>query len=482
MNRVSFALGLFFGLLLFFGEVQAAVPLCNKAASTFLKFHRTAFEGGRPTLHKEAELVIFKDWQAIGDARLSLSQDRGVKEINVSTFYLGNDDLAFEAMAGLLVAARSGKKVRFIVDPGVGISNPAMLKFLANQPNFEIKFFNPKPKREDGFLGRIKFLWKMLEFNYRFHEKMWIVKGDNGVEAMFGSSNFKGHKKGAFTTEDKHLSEEDLATRQEMDFYINGGPADDMNSYYMKLWDSDLLVDVRQIDEIAQVGEEEMAKEGANLDKFASRIIQGNYSQEWKEQRMTTRNIRFYHDPLRLVKSIFGGAFRGFYETFFKSEEIFSITTPYLVLTPEMKEMIEHLARKKVRVRVFTNSIESNDVAEPQMAYERSDKEWLLNQGVELFEYNGPLKLHKKTAASGNGLVGLGTINLDPRAQNLNREIFLSFEDKALAEQILADHEELLTNSTRILSKRDCSKMEWTGTYRSWKKRVLIPITLRCLL
>ena len=71
---------------------------------------------------------------------------------------------------------------------------------------------------------------------------------------------------------------------------------------------------------------------------------------------------------------------------------------------------------------------------------------------------------------------------------SMKRDMFAEFDKRdykagaRLAEKILEDHEELLSNSTRILSKRDCSKMEWTGSYRSWKKRVLIPITLRCLL
>lgn len=98
------------------------------------------------------------------------------------------------------------------------------------------------------------------------------------------------------------------------------------------------------------------------------------------------------------------------------------IVTPYLIVTPEQEELFKELRARKVKVRVFTNGVNSNDVPVAHVGYLNTRK-LALKYGVQIWEYNGPDTLHAKMVLIDRNKMFIGSFNWDFRSQNLNREV-----------------------------------------------------------
>lgn len=98
------------------------------------------------------------------------------------------------------------------------------------------------------------------------------------------------------------------------------------------------------------------------------------------------------------------------------------IVTPYLVVTPEQEELFKELRARKIKVRIFTNGSNSNDVPAAHVGY-LNTRELALKYGVQIWEYNGPDTLHAKMVLIDRNKMFIGSFNWDFRSQNLNREV-----------------------------------------------------------
>ena len=102
-----------------------------------------------------------------------------------------------------------------------------------------------------------------------------------------------------------------------------------------------------------------------------------------------------------------------------------------------------------------------SDVLVSQLAA-RSLYRRLLRAGVEIYEYQ-PQILHTKLFMSDNA-VYVGSANFDVRSFNLNYELMLRFEDKAVAADAREIFERLLKNSRRI------ERAEWKKSQTLWQR------------
>ena len=98
------------------------------------------------------------------------------------------------------------------------------------------------------------------------------------------------------------------------------------------------------------------------------------------------------------------------------------IITPYLVITPEQEALFAELRGRGIKVRIFTNGKNSNDVPVAHVGYLNTRK-LALKLGVQIWEYNGPDTLHAKMVLIDREKMFVGSFNWDFRSQNLNREV-----------------------------------------------------------
>jgi cardiolipin synthase C len=111
------------------------------------------------------------------------------------------------------------------------------------------------------------------------------------------------------------------------------------------------------------------------------------------------------------------------------------LQTPYFVISHRMHEVLTEKARKGVRVRVLTNSLESSD-SEIVHAGFANQRRGLLRAGVEIFEYQGRDVLHAKAMIVDSHICMVGSYNFDMLSERRNSEVALVVDDREYARQL----------------------------------------------
>lgn len=129
------------------------------------------------------------------------------------------------------------------------------------------------------------------------------------------------------------------------------------------------------------------------------------------------------------------------------------ITTPYLILEPEMMAALKIAAYSGVQIQLmvpgkhdyFTVGYATKSYYEP-----------LLKMGVEIYEYEDKF-IHAKTLMIDDLLASIGTVNLDPRSLNLNFEATAIFENATVNDAVKTFNDDL--------------KLSHRVTVEEWRKR-----------
>jgi cardiolipin synthase C len=347
------------------------------------------------------------------------------RELLASAFVFGNDALTMTALAMLRDAARRGVDVRVIFDALWNKVPPPLLAHLRAE-GVEIRQYHPFRWRHPSWLFR------------RLHDKLVIADGEvlvaggrNVQSTYFGF----GHQIEARNYVD-------------IDLLVHGDAAAVARHYFLLLWESE---GVRPL--VPQASAAEIETASRELDRHQawldSRIEAARDDDDRHAAPLTeVGEVRFIHDPVDGGKAQrkVGAELR---EIVASARESLIIESPYLVPTRQMREAFRSAIARGVRIRILTNSLASTDSLLPQGAY-TSEKALLVRSGIELWEYNGPESLHSKSAIIDERLVIVGSYNLDPRSENLNREIALVFRDDAVAAELRSRMDAHLANAQRI--------------------------------
>ena len=130
------------------------------------------------------------------------------------------------------------------------------------------------------------------------------------------------------------------------------------------------------------------------------------------------------------------------------------IENAYFVPNRALLNALMRAAKRGVKVRVITNSAETNDVPNMQ-PLSRYSYFGLIGNGAEIYEWQGdhPGKgcLHVKAAVFDGQVVVIGSCNLDPRSLGINSEDVVLLDSEALAQKLTRWIETVdLKNSQRI--------------------------------
>ena len=117
---------------------------------------------------------------------------------------------------------------------------------------------------------------------------------------------------------------------------------------------------------------------------------------------------------------------------FASAKKSIKLTTPYLILEPELMAAIKIAAFSGVRIQLmvpgkhdfFTVGFATKSYYEP-----------LLKMGVEIYEYKDKF-IHAKTLMIDDVLASVGTVNIDPRSLNLNFEATAIFENSTVKDVV----------------------------------------------
>ncbi len=147
------------------------------------------------------------------------------------------------------------------------------------------------------------------------------------------------------------------------------------------------------------------------------------------------------------------------------------ITTPYLILDPELEEALLNAAKRSVDVRIITPGIPDKKYV---FAVTRSEYYNLLKAGIKIYEYT-PGFIHAKNVVADDMIATVGSINFD------NRSFYHNYENGVLVynSPVIADIKKDFLDTQKLSKQIEIEYNEKTPIRVKIKTaicRVLIPL------
>lgn len=359
-------------------------------------------------------------------------------------YYIWHDDvtgnLLFEA---LWQAAERGVRVRLLLDDNDTAGLDRKIAALAAHPNIAVRLFNPLAVRSMRWTN---YLFDFSRLNHRMHNKSYTV--DNRVTVVGGRN-----------IGDEYFDAGSGVAFADLDVMAVGPIVQEVSNTFDLYWNCAEAYPAIGIVGAASSKDAASLKDGftqthANpraqryLDTLRqsgliTALIQGELPLEWSDVRLVydepSKVREADRDALllpRLLQAI--GAPR----------TQMDLVSPYFVPMEEGTKSFAQLLQRGVKLRVLTNSLESNDVAAVHAGYAKRRKS-LLEAGVELYELRrasipaqhvstggSSAALHAKTFQIDGRCVFVGSFNFDPRSAKLNTEMGFVIDSAVLAGRI----------------------------------------------
>jgi cardiolipin synthase C len=375
------------------------------------------------------------------------------EEVLVSYFIVGHDPFALTALSLLRDAARRGVAVKLLVDDQWNGMPEAVQAHLL-QEGIEIRTYHPFHFENLHWITR------------RMHDKLLVTDGET---LLTGGRNIESPYFG--------LGPKQLGRRNylDCDVQVHGEAAAEARAYFLALWNSREVRPARPRRPAAAVAEAARALDGHNawLDAEIRKVRASGESA--LGEPIPVEGVRFLHDPVGL-KGQAPGVGHELLALMDAARESVIVESPYLVPSRAFRRGLVRARERGVRVRILTNSLATTDNLFPQAGYV-GHKGWLVENGVELWEYKGPECLHTKAAVIDGRRVIVGSFNLDPRSEKLNTEVALVLESPQVAQALLGTMDANLERAWRIdprgIPEGEDERYPGVAKRKVWKLRML---------
>jgi putative cardiolipin synthase len=396
------------------------------------------------------------------------------RTLDLQYFIFRGDDTGRLLTDAVLHAADRGVRVRVLIDDGETVSGDEQITKLEAHPSVEIRIFNPFAYRGHSKLMRgTEYLFNASRLDYRMHNKLFVV--DNAV-ALIGGRNIG----------DEYFQIDPDAQFADDDVFAAGPVAQQLSATFDEYWSNALSIPTAALSREASShtalaehrealhAETRQAKaDGIDYEKRVATgepfkgMLSGRLPLTWAHAQVICdspdkRKVEKGEMVGRLMHRPVADAARAV-----KSELL--MVTPYLIPGNEGMQLLQDLRRRKVRVRILTNSLESSTVLLAQSGYMKYRLP-LLEDGVELYEIRsllgntkgsgqtaaisrfGNYSLHAKLFVFDRQRLFIGSMNFDLRSMHLNTEVGLIIDSPELARQIAARFEAMVqpANSYRL--------------------------------
>lgn len=467
---------------------QSVAPLPQKTPVTV---HSAAPKPGGLLAEAEAALLSRTGAEKSGFQLLDVNEsglrwrlalaDSAAHTLDLQYYTWWGDESGNILSKKIVDAADRGVKVRLIVDdlstlmmsetePGI---RDRAFSLLDAHPNIEVRVFNAWQQRT--LAGRtLEALARMERLNHRMHNKLFIA---DTRATIIGGRNIGNDYFGLA----RELNFRDL------DVLGIGPVARQAAGVFDQFWASEWVTPLVRISDpvkLAELRREQLAMKRELVAADALRRFSIDPKDREQElqvlvARMHAGSSRVHTDSpdLNVKAHHMPQAFRALMGT--ARKEVL-ITNAYLIPDDQAVASLKALTGRQVRVRILTNSLATHDVPAVNSHY----KQWrgpLIDAGVELFEARHDAAVRRQvvdtppTAADHMGLhvkamvidrerVFIGSMNLDPRSENINSEMGVIIDSPGLAGELAAIMDRDMTGDNAWRVARDASgSLTWTA-------------------
>ena len=409
--------------------------------------------------------------------RLALA-DHAVNSIDAQYFIWQNDESGNLLFDRLLRAADRGVRVRLLVDDFWLAANDATIALISGHPNFEIRLFNPGFTRH-AVASTLEFLANFRELNRRMHNKLFIV--DNRM-AIVGGRNIGNPYFGL----SKKYNFRDL------DVMTTGPVVQEISHAFDEYWNAELtypghlLSDKYAASELDALRDRLAAYLEQHQETLASYSLvprDWSFAMDRLTTDMKTGEGHFLQDDpvetgagqLKLADML------NILATPSHKEVI--VVSPYFIPARGILENMKRLGREEVQVKVLTASMASNNHTVAHSHY-RKYRRRILDTGAELYEFrqdpsasissqvNIPpvtaefVSLHVKALVGDRQRCFIGSLNLDPRALEINAENGLYIESPELAQELAQTFDDMMKpdNAWEVHMDSESRALHWTSS------------------
>jgi putative cardiolipin synthase len=398
-------------------------------------------------------------------------------------YYIWKNDLSGKLLFGELAeAADRGVRVRLLLDDNPTSGLDETLAALEAHPNIEVRLFNPfvAMTRKWRVLG---FLTDFSRLNRRMHNKSFTA--DNQVTVVGGRN-----------VGDEYFGATDGVVFSDLDVLAIGPVVKDVSQQFDQYWASDSAYPVDRllprvppeqaglVESAAALVERDPAAaayvEAVRQSEFVQELIGQRLKFDWASTRMVT------DDPgkglgLASEHELIGTHLK---EAIGDPVTDVALVSPYFVPGEVGTDLFVSMAKRRVRVRVLTNSLEATDVVPVHAGYAKRRKP-LLEAGVQLYELRSLVpqgahherdyrlhlgsggsgssasSLHAKTFAVDHARVFVGSFNFDPRSVHLNTELGFVIESPDMARRIEAAFDTRIVLAAYEVRMSDAAELVW---------------------
>ncbi|QQL44696.1 phospholipase D family protein [Sulfuriroseicoccus oceanibius] len=411
--------------------------------------------------------------------------DEATTSIDAQYFIWQKDEAGRLMMGHMLSAAERGVRIRILVDDmGIAGSDKNIAR-LCQHPNIDIKLFNPGKVRSGKLVPTLEFLLYLKELNRRMHNKALIVDGHAAIIGgrNVGNSYFGLNKKYNFS---------------DLDVLTCGAVVPQISDAFDEFWNSDPTYPGKLLaDDISDAHLDELfAAFRSDLEKDRDTVAAAGLpiaTADWRPA-FTQLPARLHIGEASILQDepvLHRGEQRRLLDTLNRladqNESELLIVSPYLIPRGTFLPTLKRMSDNGVSVHILTGSLGSNNHTIVHSHYKKYRKP-ILETGAELHEFHHHpgedvraqadmpqirakfISLHNKVLVGDRRQCFIGSLNLDPRAMEINTENGLLIHSPSLGAE-LADYIHSLSSPENAwqVQFNARGKLIWTSSHGEQK-------------
>ena len=397
---------------------------------------------------QECQFRLLVDNQSALESRLSII--RAAKHsIFLQTFIFKPDDFGKLILKELINAAKKGVQVKILIDDLWSTLTDQTLKLISAHPNIEVKLFNRVPK---GVFRPLILMLRFSKYSRRMHNKSLVV--DNQL-AIIGGRNMAS----------EYFESNTGTVFNDLEVLIEGAIIHEINTAFNHYWKSDLSTPINNSSIKYLKDKKQILKNFLSARKSVEDQIITEESDSNKQADTHQGRAKVIFDYPEKIKSYANQETtllsQGFIPYFEQAKEEIIIVSPYFLPGKIGLEGLAQKVKEGIKVKVITNSLESNNHLLVHAHYSKYRKQ-IIQAGIELFEFNanpdlirpmyselklnelrsnskiknGSLVMHSKCLLFDRSHFFIGSLNMDPRSWIENTEMGVIIEDSGVGKQM----------------------------------------------